>query len=399
MEGFAGKILTHKDQLLQAKDEIRLVFGEMYTEVKRREEELLEEIERRIQELEFEYERNKGTLCKLFKAKEDAHIFLKDNEFSDVLPNTLQKLQCKLDSLEQQISQNAQIEIVWKTVSFQTCLRSICTILRFGTYNHKATPKWGCVTKGTEEGELSMPHGVAVDERTGALLVADTFLRCVKVFDREGAYVKRFCNPAREYWDVVVWHDATFVSHSSGIVKFDSMTGQECGELETNREIRGLAVCDDGLFACVRRDFKIIVCDPHLNLLSEIQLRTPFMTEHTLTMDVKLRNYSIYILFLYSQYSVQLFDMCGTFLRVLVSAKEAPFPRFFSLDSVGNIVLTDNTMYVIKVFNSAGELQHVIGKMGWGPGEFLKISGVTVTDRNEIFVCDEGSPDRMLQCF
>ena len=399
MDAFVEKILSHKDQLLRAKNEIRSVFSEMYTEVKRREEELLEEIDRRIQELEFQFEGNKGTLCKLCKAKEDAHLFLKDNEFSDVLPNTLQKLQCKLDTLEQQISQNAQIEIIWKTDAFQTCLRFICTILRFGTYNHKGTPKWGCVTKGTEEGELSMPHGVALDDRNGTILVADTFLRCVKVFDREGVYVKKFCHPAREYWDVVVWHDATFVSHSNGIIKFDSISGQECGELETNREIRGLAVCDDGLFACVRRDFKIIVCDPHLNAVREIQLRTPFMTEHTLTMDLKLRNYSIYVLFLYSQYSVQLFDMCGAFIRVLVSAKEAPFPRFFSLDSVGNIVLTDNTLYEIKVFNSSGELQHVIGKMGWGPGEFLKISGIAVTSKNEIFVCDEGSPDKMLQCF
>ena len=399
MEEFSSKVIHQKEQLLLAREEIKIVFSDMYSQIKTREEELLEEMDRRIQELEFEFESNKDTLYKLFKAKEDTHFFLKDNEFSDVLPNTLQKLQCKLDNIEQLITQNSQIEIIWNISNFQNSLNSICKILRFGSYNHKVVPQWGAVNKGTGDGDLSMPHGISVNERDGTILVADTFLRCVKMFDHEGQFVKRFCEPVREYWDVVLWQDATFVSHSSGIIKFDSATGLVCGELETNREIRGLAICDEGLFACVRRDFKILVCDPHLNLISQIEIKTPFSTERTLTMAVKLRNYSLYVLFLYSQFSIQIFDTCGTFLRVLVSEKEAPFSRFFSLDSLGNVILTDNNMYMIKVFNSAGELVHVIGKMGWAPGKFLKISGIAVTSKNEIFVCDEGSPDRMLQCF
>ncbi|KAI6654915.1 hypothetical protein LOD99_2794 [Oopsacas minuta] len=399
MDEFSDKVIRQKEHLLVAKEEIRNVFREMHSQIQIREDELLEEIDRRIQELEFEFENNKDTLVKLFKAKEDTHVFLKDNEFSDVLPNTLQKLQCKLDTLEQLITHNAHIEIIWNISNFQASLNSICKILKFGTYNHKLVPKWGTVNKGREERDLSMPHGIAVDERDNSILVADTLLKCVKVFNTEGMFVKKLSQPAREYWDIVVWQEATFVSHNTGIIKFDTSTGLECGELDTNREIRGLAICDEGLFACVRREFKILVCDQHLNILNEIQLKTPFMTELTLTMAVKLRNYSLYVLFLYSQYSIQLFDMCGTFLRVLVSEKEAPFSRFFSLDSIGNVILTDNNLYKIKVFNNSGELVHVIGKMGWSPGEFLKISGIAVNSKNEIYVCDEGSPDRMLQCF
>ena len=399
MERFSEKLTACRDQLLQGKEEVRTVFSGLYAELKRKEEELLEELESRIRNLELEFEHHKSTLGKLFKAKEDTHFFLKDNEFSDVLPNTLHKLQSKLDKLEQQITQNARIELVWNTVGFQTSLQAICTILMFGTYNHKMVPKWGAVSKGRAEGDLSMPHGFVVDENSGTILVADTELRCVKVFSREGEHIRSFSEPSREYWDVVIWLDSAYVSHSSGIVKFDSRTGLECGELETGQEMRGLAVCDDGLFACVRRECKIILCDPHLNLLNEIQLKTPFMTEHTLTMAVRLRNYSMYVLFLYSEYSVQIFDMCGLFQRVLVSAKQAPFPRFFSLDSIGNVLLTDNNLYEVRVFNDSGDLVHAIGKMGWSPGQFLKISGIVVTGRNEIFVCDEGTPDRMLQCF
>ena len=148
MEDFSAKVIDQKEQLLLAREEVRTVFSDLSSQIKTREEELLEEIDRRIQELEFEFESNKDTLCKLFKAKEDTHFFLKDNEFSDVLPNTLQKLQCKLDNIEQLITQNSQIEIIWNIPHFQNSLNTICKILKFGSYSHKVGPMWGSVNKG-----------------------------------------------------------------------------------------------------------------------------------------------------------------------------------------------------------------------------------------------------------
>lgn len=67
------------------------------------------------------------------------------------------------------------------------------------------------------------------------------------------------------------------------------------------------------------------------------------------------------------------------------------FIRDFKLDSKGNIYLLDQKHPGILLFDSKGTFQREQGKMGQGPGDFLKPSRLYIDRRNFKYVFDENN--------
>ena len=61
-------------------------------------------------------------------------------------------------------------------------------------------------------------------------------------------------------------------------------------------------------------------------------------------------------------------------------------PRFFCLDTAGNILITDNERHDVEILSPSGHLIHKIGKKGHGRGEFDYPHGICMSELGTIFV-------------
>lgn len=97
--------------------------------------------------------------------------------------------------------------------------------------------------RGSEPGQLQVPHGVALDSR-GRILVNDSDNQRVSVFDSEGGFVETWPYPSRG-GIVVTADDTVYVSDvNAGIVNI-SKDGEHIGSVSADRA-HGLGVDTDG---------------------------------------------------------------------------------------------------------------------------------------------------------
>ncbi|MTI88933.1 MAG: 6-bladed beta-propeller [Balneolaceae bacterium] len=66
-------------------------------------------------------------------------------------------------------------------------------------------------------------------------------------------------------------------------------------------------------------------------------------------------------------------------------------PDYVVTNEKGNIIVADRARNELLVFNKDGEFIDTIGQRGRGPGEFLKIKGMTINESGEILVFDSSS--------
>ena len=100
---------------------------------------------------------------------------------------------------------------------------------------------------------------------------------------------------------------------------------------------------------------------------------------------------------------VHFFSKNGTFLSSCISQEEGQFcladwPSFFCLDPAGNIIISDISHNVIKIFSKRGKHIHTIGKKGDARGEFIRPLGISISQLGTIYVVSN-NPNYSLQCF
>ena len=71
-----------------------------------------------------------------------------------------------------------------------------------------------------------------------------------------------------------------------------------------------------------------------------------------------------------------------------VTHEDLKEPIDLALDLDGNIMVADNGVGSVLVFDPAGKLLRTIGSRGTGKGQFKDISAVTVAPNGEIVIAD-----------
>lgn len=216
----------------------------------------------------------------------------------------------------------------------------------------------------SEDLKLQRPVGLAVAENH--VYVADSGLRQVCVFRKDGAFVaafgrERLQRPAGIAYRPVdgLVYVADAAAHA--IQVFDR-TGTPAGSIGTRGV--GAGQFNFPTHLCFDRSGQLYVSDT-LN------------------------------------YRIQVFAPDGRFLRMFGQQGDRPgnfaHPCGVAVDSLGNIYVSDRQFENVQVFSPQGQILMAFGQEGNGPGEFWLPAGIFVDSRDRIYVAD--SYNKRVQVF
>ena len=219
-------------------------------------------------------------------------------------------------------------------------------------YKSKKRPLVSVCKKGKGKEQLNNPEGVAVDNKTGNIYVADQFNHCVKVFDTTGKYLFKFGdNDDKGKMNypigVAICGDRILITQGNNCIlnsqlngKFISRIGRQGrGELEFNNLFSLTIDQSNGdIYICDRDNNRIQILNSEFSFKSEFgndELKDP--------LDVKLSKEYIYVLDT-SNPCLHLFNYNHILQKSYISlgeGMEVINSYFFFVDQTQNILISD----------------------------------------------------------
>ena len=246
---------------------------------------------------------------------------------------------------------------------------------------------------GIAPGELITPSGVAIDEETHHIFVADWSNHRVEIFSETGEFfyqlgVRQLSLP----YGIALHGDSVYVScwgdHTVNkfsltelcLVRRIGGDGSSNGQFKSPRQLTidpiGRVFISDTL------NDRICIHDPDLNHLRNIthqSMSQPF--------DVKVSRDRLYVLCPLDNPCLHVLTLEGDKLHSLITSGEGMdvlHPCFFCLDPLNNFVLSDFKSHSIRIFSPEGNLLHTIGREGHQQGMFYLPRGVAVTSNGRL---------------
>ena len=257
-------------------------------------------------------------------------------------------------------------------------------------YNSKKQPLLSVCEKGKGMEQLNNPHGVAVDNETGNIYIADTSNNCVKVFDCTGKYLFKFGDNKDEGkmyipLSVAICGNRILISQYNDFIlnyqlngKFISKIGK-CGkgELKFNYPY-GLAIDES--------NGNIYVSDFDNNRIQILSQDFRFISQFgkdtlKLPCDVKLSKEYIFVLDV-SNPCLHLFSYNHILQKSVISrgkGMQVINPWNFFIDQTDNILISGYGSNSIQIFDKEFQLIH---KISVSPNPM----GITVDKRGRVVV-------------
>ena len=264
-------------------------------------------------------------------------------------------------------------------------------------YSLKKQPVLAVGKKGTANNELNWPRGLALDEPNQLIYIADWGYSRIQVVSFAGKFLKMFGQGILKLpYGIAVTEDNVFVTdyRLSALLQFGKKdyklvrrTGTERGGEGQLNYPRGLCIDYNGdVYVAESSNDRVSVFSNDLNflkLLGTQQLKKP--------RDVKVTPNSVVVLD-NSPNCIHFFSRVGDLLHSCITQGEDGMvysPRFFCLDTAGNILITDYIRDSIKILSPSGQLIHEIGKEGHGRGELIYPFGICLSETGIIFVISD----------
>ena len=246
--------------------------------------------------------------------------------------------------------------------------------------------------QGIAPGELSWTHGVAIDEATHQIFVAN--YNRVVIFSETGEYICQLSiGQLTMPLGITIHGDSVYVSSWDNTVSrfslIDMSLVRKIGgfRLNNGRFMNPSQLTTDPIgrvFIADTFNNRICIDDPDLNHLYII-----YIGSRTYPSSVKISRDRLYVLCLYDKPCLHVLTLGGDKLHSLITRGEGTDvlePSFFCLDPLNNFVMTDYRSHTIRVFSPEGNLLHTIGREGHQPGMFYYSTGVAVTPNGRL-VC------------
>ena len=271
-------------------------------------------------------------------------------------------------------------------------------------YTAKKKPVVSAVKLGTENNELKEPRGLALDEISQKVYIADYGNNCVKVLSFQGEFLTQFGQDVlRRPYGIAVTEEFIFVTdwdHHS-LFQFSKDTLQPINRAGTEGELfgpKGLCVDRNGdVFIADCWNHRVSVFSGNLRFKSCIGTGILYFP-----VDVKLSPDTLVVLDR-SPNCVRIFSRSGDLLTACVSQGDkqnclVDRPFFFCLDPDMNILISDRGHDTIKIFTHSGELIHTLGKKGKSRGDLISPYGIAVSHSGKIFIVSY-NPNFTFQCY
>ena len=96
-------------------------------------------------------------------------------------------------------------------------------------------------------------------------------------------------------------------------------------------------------------------------------------------------------------FHLQIFNLEGELVKCLIKGNEISHSSFFSIDRLGNIIVTDRWRNQIKIFSKEGDVLHTItSAMLPGDQKFDCPRGVAIDKQSRIIVADKNKKYNLL---
>ena len=260
----------------------------------------------------------------------------------------------------------------------------------------KMRPVVAIVKNGQASEELWYPKGIAINEKTNLIYVADgAGSRKVSIFSMTGAFMNTFTHEdMREPRGIAIYRDNLYVSDMEAHAVFQfkiqadmrliaklGILGSGIGQFNCPY---GLTVSTYGdVFVADRSNNRIKVLDHSLNFQR-------FITHQTMVhpYDVKLTPNEVYVLCCISP-CMLVFSHAGEKLRSLITqgkGMQIKSADYFCLDSKENSLISDWGNNQIRIFSKEGTRLHTIGGPGGEVGMFFNPRGIVITKNSNLII-------------
>ena len=253
--------------------------------------------------------------------------------------------------------------------------------------------------KGQAPGELWHPYGVAIDENTNLIYVAEgPDSRRVSIFSETGEFINTFTHQdMRVPYGIAIHRDNLYVTDTEVHAVFQFKIevdmrlvaklvswGSGMGQFNSPR---GLTVSTNGdVFVADNNNNRIQILDDSLHFQREITHQT---MKHPY--DVKLTPDEVYVL-CYNSY-IHVFTYTGNTIRSFDTQPEYNYittTPFFCLDAEQNIIVRDCNNN-IQILTKEGTHLHNIQK----PQDSRYLRGIALTKNLKIVTVYKGAPNQL----
>ena len=390
------KLIDLSEQVEIKKEEVRSNFQQLHGLLVVRETFLLREMDEIVIRARQAITEKRATLQELYAARESSEKDLTQNKLKKLLEKNLRAIE---DEIGEEVARGVNVgwmELDWKIEQLEQSVIEVCKVVTLKErpltridYSARKCPVWS--HDGTVSGENTLPYQLAIDDKTQNIFVTDHHAKRIQVFDGEGNHLYQISTPPCPV-GITLSDEYIFVTTHDKLVKIEKSNIQSIKSVETENRVWGIDTnTNTDIYGCELNKQSIVVFDKDLKFLKRIKLRTTQVTSNANTRSIKLYEDKMYVMFEdYSSslpFPLQIFNLEGELVKCLIKGNEISDSEFFSIDRLGNIIVTDWSEDQIKIFSKEGDVLHTItSAMLPGDQEFSKLSGVAIDKQNRIIV-------------
>ena len=265
-------------------------------------------------------------------------------------------------------------------------------------YVGRENPILKSCSKGTRNGKLNNPKGIAIDGKVNEVYIANKNNHRIQVMNFKGEFLRSFTHDhLKSPHGICLSEKELFVADEEGyLLKFDKsgkflkQTGSRGDTPGCFDVISGLCYGEELVYVCDLSYQRIQIFDSTLKYAKTFASR-----EISYPKDIKIYSNSIFIL---SQDHNEIYcynKECQLQRTIQLTGQRQPMSvAFFTLDSKGNFLISDQSnpeTSEIRIFSPNGVLKHSLGR-----GHLSFLSGIAL-DNSDSIICVNGNEDGCFQ--
>ena len=271
---------------------------------------------------------------------------------------------------------------------------------------YQAKPRLVFGSEGSGPGELTYPHGVAVDPDTGDMHVADLGNHRVNMYSDTGRSIKSYGSKTSgdrglsyprgvtidRQGHSIVTDDNHAVSIYTRDGKLEKRFGKEGGGRGEFKYPQGVAADNAGLiYIADSGNNRVQVCDMAGDCVRMIGGRDPGRLQAP--MDVAIDGDGDVYVTDYAAEQVNIYTASGQY-KSSITAADVPqqdwSPWYVAVDGDRQMYVTDVENHCVHVLKDGRHIQQ-IGSEGDREGCFDRSTGITLSREGDIIVCDQNN--------
>ena len=400
------KLIDLSEQVELKKEEVRSNFQQLHGLLVVRETFLLREMDEIVIRTRQEITEKKENLQQLYTAREGSERDLTKIKYKKLLEKNLRAIE---DEIGEEVARGVNvgwIELDWKIEQLEQSVIEVCKLVTLKErpltridYSVRKFPVWS--RDGTGSGEITHPKQLVIDDKTQNIFVTDYSTERVQVFDGEGNHLYHISTPPYP-GGITLSDEYIFVSTPNKLVKIEKLNNQSIKSVETENRVWGIDTnTNTDIYGCELDKQSIIVFDKDLKFLKKIKLRATQVTSDTQANSIKLYEDKMYVMFdqFFSSlpFHLQIFNLEGELVKCLIKDNELSHSDFFSIDRLGNVIVTNWVEDQIKIFSKERDVLHTItSAMLPGDQKLSFPQGVAIDKQNRIIVAQMNKKNNLL---